>query len=312
MKKSDTSAVTRNLQQLLQMGLRVAKQDGFNQTSVPFFEIFRSSSPVKMIPIILEPSFCVILQGTKKILLEKNILEHRAGDCLAAIIDAPASGQIIGASKAAPYIGLKIAFSVEDITSVVSEAKISFATSTTAKVTTGAFIGKADQKLLALFAKLLLLPENKDDAIFLANLIKKEMIFRLLKSQHGHLLYQRFLFDRQSDGIGKVISWIKDNYFEPLSIENLAKENHMSISSLHHKFKAITMMAPLQYQKELRLQEARRLLLNESLDVTTAAMDVGYGSLSQFHREYRKRFGATPFKDMKSVVKEQGRRSKII
>jgi AraC-like DNA-binding protein len=121
--------------------------------------------------------------------------------------------------------------------------------------------------------------------------------------QSSHFFFQQVLFDQQAEGVGKAISWIKDHYAQSFTVEELATLNNMSVSGLHHKFKAITTMGPLQYQKRLRLQEARRLLLSGSADATTAALEVGYESPSQFSREYQRLFGLPPLQDIKAVRK---------
>ncbi|AJH00581.2 hypothetical protein LF65_04035 [Clostridium beijerinckii] len=153
------------------------------------------------------------------------------------------------------------------------------------KLYLGAFVGKADEELLDLFIRLLKLNDRPKDAYFLGELIKREMIYQILTGEYGYLFFQQAIVEKQADGIGKAIEWIKKNYTSAFAMEELGKSNNMSVSSLHHKFKEVTNMGPLQYQKELRLREARRFMLRESLDITSAAMAVGYESSSQFSRE---------------------------
>lgn len=132
-------------------------------------------------------------------------------------------------------------------------------------------------------------------------LMMREMIYRLVSGNYGYLFLQQALYDQQSDGIGKAIGWIKENFSRPFTASELAKFSNMSVSSLQHKFKEITSMGPLQYQKQLRLQEARRLMLTGSVDVTAAALKVGYESPSQFNREYKRLFGMSPLKDIRQI-----------
>lgn len=127
------------------------------------------------------------------------------------------------------------------------------------------------------------------------------MIFNLLSGDFGHLFLQKALFDQRADGVGKSIQWIIENYTRSFTVEELAKSFNMSTSGLHHKFKAITSMGPLQYQKQLRLQEARRLMLSGPVGATMAALTVGYESPSQFNREYRRLFGQPPLQDIKAM-----------
>jgi AraC-like DNA-binding protein len=122
-----------------------------------------------------------------------------------------------------------------------------------------------------------------------------------LSGDYGHLFFQQLFFNQQTEGVGKAIAWIEENYARPFTVEELAKATNMSVSGLHHKFKTITTMGPVQYQKQLRLQEARRLMLSGSMDATTAALEVGYESPSQFSREYRRLFGLPPYQDIKAL-----------
>lgn len=288
------------LDRILAMTEGIANAEGITRTIIPFLSIIRRSQQTSLIPVVLTPAFCLILQGSKKLLLGQDIIQYHAGDYLASMIDIPASAQIIGATKQSPYIGLRIDFTTKEIASVMMEAGINVKLNDK-KLSTGAFIGKSDADLLDLFIRLLKLIDKPQEAGFLSELIKREMIFRLLSGDYGHLFYQQVLFNQQADGVGKAIEWIKENYARSFTIEELAKSNNMSISGLHHKFKAITTMGPLQYQKQLRLQEARRLMLSGSMDATAAALEVGYESPSQFTREYRRLFGLPPLRDIKAV-----------
>jgi AraC-like DNA-binding protein len=179
------------------------------------------------------------------------------------------AAQVIGASEESPFIGLRIDFTTQEIASVVMEAGISTEPKEKA-LSARAFIGKSDAELLDIFVRLLKLVDKPKEVRF---------------------------------GVGKAIHWIKENYASSFTVEELAKSCNMSTSGLHHKFKAITTMGPLQYQKQLRLQEARRLMLSGPIGATTAALEVGYESPSQFNREYRRLFGLPPLRDMKAVRK---------
>lgn len=290
------------LDQLLAVTDRMNLADGRTPTIVPFFSIIKNSRDTVRSPGVLTPSFCLILQGAKKLYLGQAIYHYSAGDYLASLIDMPASAQVIGASEESPYIGLRIDFTTQEIASVVMEAEI-VTEPKEKELIAGAFIGKSDAELLDLFFRLLKLIDKPKEARFLSELIKKEMIFNLLSGEYGHLFFQKSLFDQRADGVGKAIQWIKDNYARSFTVEELAKSCNMSTSGLHHKFKAITTMGPLQYQKQLRLQEARRLMLSGPVGATTAALTVGYESASQFNREYRRLFGLPPLQDVKGMRK---------
>jgi AraC-like DNA-binding protein len=281
---------------------RISTAEGSTPTKIPYLSINRRSHPLPMTPGLLTPAFCLILQGRKKLHLGQDIIYYHGGDYLASVIDIPASGQVVEATEKSPYIGLRIDFTTEEIASVVMEAKINVKPKDK-KLNAGAFVGKSDVELLDSLARLLKLVDKAKEEHFLAALIKRELIYHLLSGDYGHLFFQQVLFDQQTVGVGKAIAWIKDNYSRSFTVEELAKVNNMSVSGLHHKFKAVTTMGPLQYQKQLRLQEARRLMLSGSMDVTTAALSVGYESASQFSREYQRLFGLPPLKDIKSIQK---------
>ncbi|WP_220199973.1 AraC family transcriptional regulator [Ktedonospora formicarum] len=290
------------LEQLLQMTMRLITTDGVRQTIIPFLSLVRHTAQTPAIPSVLTPSFCLVLQGAKEVRLGRDALRYRAGDYLASVIDLPAFAQVVGASRQAPYYGLRIDLTTKDIASVVAEAHIAIE-SGEEKPGLGAYVGKSDADFVDLFIRLLKLLERPKEAPFLSALLKREMIFRLLSGTASRFFLQQVLFEQQAEGVGKAITWIKEHYEQSFTVEELAIANNMSVSGLHHKFKAITTMGPLQYQKRLRLQEARRLLLSGRVDVTAAALEVGYESPSQFSREYRRLFGLPPLQDIKAVRK---------
>lgn len=290
------------MDQLIAMADRITTAEGRTPTIVPFLSIVRSSRETLRNPGVLTPSFCLILQGNKKLYLGQDIFHYSAGDYLASLIDIPASAQVIGASEESPYIGLRIDFTTEEIASVVMEAGI-ITEPKKKELSAGAFIGKSDAELLDIFVRLLKLIDKPKEVRFLSELIKKEMIFNLLSGDFGHLFFPKVLFDQRADGVGKAIHWIKENYELSFTIEELAKICNMSTSGLHHKFKAVTKMGPLQYQKQLRLLESRRLMLSGHMGATSAALQVGYESPSQFNREYRRLFGMPPLQDIKAMHK---------
>ncbi|AIQ12940.1 AraC family transcriptional regulator [Paenibacillus durus] len=290
------------LDQLIDMTDRITPADGRTPTIVPFLSIIRSSRETQRSTGVLTPSFCLILQGTKRLYLGQEIFHYSAGDYLASLIDMPASAQVIGATEESPYMGLRIDFTTQEIASVAMEAQIVTEPKEN-DLSAGAFIGKADAELLDIFFRLLKLIDKPKEVRFLSELIKREMIFNLLSGDFGHLFFQKVLFDQRADGVGKAIQWIKENYARSFTVEELAKSCNMSTSGLHHKFKAITTMGPLQYQKQLRLQEARRQMLSGPMGATMAALTVGYESPSQFNREYRRLFGLPPLQDIKALRK---------
>ncbi len=288
------------LARLISMANRITNAEGTTKTTVPYLSVCRHTYESSLIPSVLSPAFCLILQGEKELHLGEHIVHYYEGDYLASIIDMPASGKVVGATRAFPYIGLRVDFTAEEVASVVAEAEIELP-SRSKKPSTAAFIGKSDTGLLELFERVLSLAYTPEPAPFLSVLMMREMIYRLVSGKYGHLFLQQALYDQQSDGIGKAIGWMKENFSRPFTASELAQFCNMSVSSLQHKFKEITTMGPLQYQKQLRLQEARRLMLTSSMDVTAAALEVGYESSSQFNREYKRLFGLPPLKDIREI-----------
>jgi AraC-like DNA-binding protein len=301
--RGDDSRYQEVLKRLLLMTQRLITADRIRQTVIPFLSLVYHNSQTPLIHGVLTPSFCLVLQGAKEVHCGQGILQYPAGHYLVSAIDLPVFAQVVGATRQAPYIGLRIDLTTKDIASVVAEAHIT-RRSREETLGIGAFVGKADADLLDLFIRLLKLLDWPQEAPFLSTLLKREMIFRLLSGADSRFFFQQVLFDQQAAGVGHAIAWIKEHYTQSCTVEELATANNMSVSGLHHKFKAVTTMGPLQYQKRLRLQEARRLLLSGKVDATTAALEVGYASPSQFSREYRRLFGLPPLQDIKAVRKQ--------
>jgi len=198
-----------------------------------------------------------------------------------------------------PYLLLNIELDPQEIAAIVLEAQVAIDTQEPVR---GAYVGKTDDALQeSLYQLVRLLQAPPAEAAFLAVGLKREIIYRMLTGPYGRQLYQNIVLDQQDRGISKAIAWLKDHYDQPVKVEELAQATHMSVSSLHHRFKAVTTMGPMQYQKQLRLQQARALLLAGETDATTAAYRVGYESASQFSREYRRLFGAPPMQDIKKL-----------
>jgi AraC-like DNA-binding protein len=288
------------LDQMIDIVSRFAHDDERYETVIPFLSLLRSSRPTPVTRGVLKPSCCVILQGGKRIHLGTDVLDYGPGEYLVVSVDLPASGQVLNATPGRPYLLLNIEFDPREIAAIVAEARIAMADD--AQPVRGAFVGKSDAGLLEALNKLVrLLDAPAAEAAFLAVGLKREIIYRLLTGEYGRQLYQNVVLDQQDRGISKAIAWLKDRFDQPVKVEDLAQATNMSVSSLHHRFKAVTTMGPMQYQKQLRLQAARTLLLNGDIDAGTAAYKVGYESQSQFSREYRRLFGAPPMQDVKKL-----------
>jgi AraC-like DNA-binding protein len=268
-------------------------------TAIPFLSLLRSSHPTPVAKGVLKPSCCMILQGLKRVHLADEILDYGPGEYLVVTVDMPASGHIITATENEPYLLLNIELDPQEIAAIVQEAKIAIDSEQPVR---GAFIGQTDDALQeSLYQLVRLLQAPPAEAAFLAVGLKREIIYRMLNGPYGRQLYQNLVLDQQDRGISKAIAWLKEHYDQQIKVEDLAQATNMSVSSLHHRFKAVTNIGPMQYQKQLRLQQARALLLNGEVDATTAAYKVGYESASQFSREYRRLFGAPPIQDIKKL-----------
>ena len=273
------------------IGQLQAFPEGKTATRFPFLWASRRSQVTGVSCAMVKPSFCLILQGAKRVCLGAEQFVYRSGDFLASVIDIPASGQVCEA----PYLGVSLEFSREEIAGVIQEGQVVVQP----RLGSAAFVGRAPDEVVEVVGRLVGLLQDGPE--FLARLAKRELLFRLLSGPHGHLFYQPDLFDPKADGVGQIIDWIRLNFSESFRVGELARDHGMSVSALHHKFKAITTMGPIQYQKNIRLQEARRLMLSGALDATHAALRVGYDSPSQFNREYRRLFGAPPLQDIKAL-----------
>ncbi|KAI7261471.1 hypothetical protein KC345_g9729 [Hortaea werneckii] len=213
----------------------------------------------------------------------------------------PIKGRVSEATQEAPYIAVRIAFTTGEIASVALDLDDKFKAFGGNQLKEGAFIGKTGIEVLHVLERLLQLAADSEAAAFLASSVKRELIYRLLTDEGGAYFYNNMLLHHEAAGISKAIHFVKENYVRPLTIEEIAQVGSMSPSTLHHKFKAITTLSPIQYQKQLRLQEARRILLTDDMDVTSAAFEVGYESLTQFNREYKRFFGLPPLKDIRTI-----------
>jgi AraC-like DNA-binding protein len=281
---------------------RHAPNDGETATAAPGMLLLRANRPTLVRRGILRPSVCVVAQGDKVAQAGADTtLRYGAGSFLASSIDMPVAGQVIGATRNKPYLAIMFEFTPHDLLSVLNDAKIRISTTPSGPA---AFVGTSDARLLDVVLRSVKSLDDEREARFLAPLLRRELVFRLVTGPSAFAVSQSALLARVEDGIGRAVDWIKTHFKEPLDIPALAKHANMSTSSLRHKFKAAVMMGPLQYQKRLRLEEARRLLLSGLADATSAAFDVGYESPSQFNREYRRQFGLPPLRDVKRMRSE--------
>jgi AraC-like DNA-binding protein len=243
-----------------------------------------------------EPCICFLAQGAKRVYPGDQSFEYDSSRFLVAAVDIPTVVQVIDASPDKPCLGVVLAIDRREVSHLLAEGNLPprrpkpFGLGITA--------GRVTTKLLDAVCRLVDLYNEPDDIPVLAPPLKREILYRLLKSEKGESLWQIATTGSQSHQISQAISWLKEHYDQPLRIDDLAERVNMSSSTFYHHFKALTARSPLQYQKLLRLNEARRLMLVEHLDSSHAAFEVGYESPSQFCREYGRQFGNSPARDI--------------
>jgi AraC-like DNA-binding protein len=278
---------------------RFTGQDGVHQTAIAPLILYRSSVPSGPFHEAYSPAVIIVAQGSKQIMLADEQYVYTRAHYVLFSVDLPVVGYMVEATPEAPYLSLRLDLEPMQIGTMIIEAGL--AASRNDPPERGLSVGQANGAVLDAVVRLLRLLETPQDIPMLVPLVLREILYRLLMSEQGTRLRQMALASSHTQRVAKIIHWIRRNYTQPLRIEALAREVHMSPSALHHHFKAVTAMSPLQYQKLLRLQEARRLMLSEDLDAATAGYYVGYGNPSQFSREYRRLFGAPPRCDIEQL-----------
>ncbi|HTR45413.1 MAG TPA: AraC family transcriptional regulator [Thermodesulfovibrionales bacterium] len=265
-------------------------------TAIPGLSLYRRDETTPPTSIMYEPRICMVAQGAKRVLLGEDTYVYDAHHFLVASVDLPTVVQIIKASREKPYLGLVLKLDQREISQLMVDSNLP--PPHPQQSSRGMATGEVTLPLLIAFQRLVdLLAEPKDIPI-LAPIIQREIFYRLLVGDQGVRLRQMASAGSQSQQIARAIDWLKGNYTRSLRIDDLAAQVNMSTSTFHHHFRALTAMSPLQYQKWLRLNEARRLMLAENQDATGAAFQVGYESPSQFSREYSRLFGNSPLRDI--------------
>jgi AraC-like DNA-binding protein len=269
------------------------------ETAISGLALYRRDEPTQPASGMYEPSLCLIAQGAKRVLLGDDSYVYDAHHFLITSVDLPTVWQIIKASREKPCLGLVLKLDLREISQLMVDSNLP--PPRAQQSSRGMATGEVTLPLLSSFQRLIdLLAEPKDIPI-LAPIIQREIFYRLLVGEQGARLRQMASAGSQSQQIARAIDWLKGNFTRPLRIDDLASHVNMSPSTFHHHFRTLTAMSPLQYQKWLRLNEARRLMLTEYTDAATAAFSVGYESPSQFSREYSRLFGAPPLRDITNL-----------
>ncbi|EPL09111.1 AraC family transcriptional regulator [Pseudomonas sp. CF161] len=271
-------------------------EDGSYATAIHSLFVSRHSSSHQFAPVLAQPALCIMAQGRKEVRLADETFNYDPLNYLVVSVSVPLSGKVAIVSPEEPILALRLDIDPTEISALIADAgPLGVPTRPTGR---GLYVEQLDPPMLDAVLRLTRLLDTPKDIAMLAPLIRREILYRLLRSKQGHRLYEIAIANSQSHRVNQAIKWLNGNYEQPLRIDDLAREVNLSVSTLHHRFKAMTAMSPLQYQKQLRLQEARRLMLAEGLEASAAGYRVGYESPSQFSREYSRLFGAPPLRDM--------------
>lgn len=285
---------------------RYSGQDGNHSTAIPALFFTRLSNAVGPKHGVYNPSLCIIVQGAKEVLLGKERFTYSPADYLIASVNLPVTAQVVEASPTHPYLAFKLEFKPSEILEVLRHSQLEVDQKEKAK--RGMYVNPIDSFMLDAVIRLVRLLDNPKDIPVLAPLFKKEILYRVLQGPHGAALKQMTIEGSSSLQIGDVVEHIMKNYDSSFRIEDLAEIANMSVSSFHRHFKEVTAMSPIQFQKQIRLQKARNLLLSESADAADVAFRVGYESPSQFSREYSRMFGLPPREDIKQLRENERER----
>jgi AraC-like DNA-binding protein len=291
-----TPVLTTRIARLAECIERYTGADGSHPTAVAELTLFRQSRPTELTAVLYEPSLCVIARGRKEVRLGDERHGYDPAHFLLVSVDLPVCGRVTHASAGEPYLGLQVTLDPATVGELLADG-----VDPPAAPSRGLAVSALDPPLLDAVSRLVELAAAPPDVPALAPLVLREITYRLLTGPQGGRLRQIASAGAPAQRIAKAIRWLRDHFADPLSVTELARQVRLSPSAFHQHFKTVTALSPLQYQKRLRLQEARRLMLGDGLDAGEAAFRVGYESPSQFSREYRRLFGAPPRQDVTAL-----------
>ncbi len=270
--------------------------DGVTATALPGVAFIRGSEVAQPLPAVYSPSLCVVVQGRKRAIIADESFYYDAFNYLFVSVTLPMMGQILDASPQRPYLCIRIEVDMREVSRLLLEiADQGAAIERTSKPL---YVGRMHAELTDVLLRFVRLLDTPQDIAVLAPLAAREIWYRLLRGEIGPVLRQLVEQDGPVQRVSRAIEMLQKRYDQPLHVEDLAEAAHMSVSTFHAHFKTVRAMSPLQFQKRLRLHEARRLMVSEGLDGAGAGHRVGYSSPSQFNREYRRLFGAPPHRDI--------------
>jgi len=268
-------------------------------TDIPELTLYRRTAPTAPASVTYEPSIALVVQGRKRVELGRTTFFYDESQFLLTSVDLPVVSQVVEASERSPYLCLRLKLEIPMVRELLSreEIQVTAAPADNPAMTTA----ETTAELLSAFCRLVDLLYTPQDIPFLSSLVQREIIYRVLRGPEGARLRAIATQGDQSQRTAKAIAWVRTNYAKPLRVEDLAEIAGMGVSTLHHHFRTLTAMSPLQYQKQLRLHAARGRMLVDGLDAASAAFDVGYESASQFNREYSRFFGQPPMRDVRTL-----------
>jgi AraC-like DNA-binding protein len=278
---------------------RAARQEGPLDTAIAGLTVIKASAPSQPLPSVYEPSLCIVVQGRKRARLADEEYCYDPLNYLVVSVTLPIIGQVIEATSDRPYLCLRVSVDRKLIGELVLQAGPTLIKKPSSE--RGLYVARTDAALLDAVVRLVRLLDAPRDANVLAPLVMREIHYRALMGELGAQLRELCVVDSQAQRIARAIDVLRARFVDSFSVEELAAIAHMSPSSFHHRFKEVTAMSPVQFQKQLRLHEARRLMLTDGLDASVAAHRVGYESASQFSREYRRLFGAPPRREIEQL-----------
>lgn len=286
---------------------RLTENGELRTTAVPGLSLFRRNEPSEPVTGMYEPSVCLIAQGAKRVRLGDDTYVYDSNHYLFSGLHLPVIAQVFKANQEKPYLGLRLTFNYRDISQLMADSQLP--PPRTHKTDRGMATGDLTVSLVNAFQRLVDLLDEEQDIPILAPIIQREIFYRLLVGEQGVRLRQLAVMGTQSQQVARAVSWLKSNFTKPLRVEDLAEMANMGKSTFHHHFRSMTALSPLQYQKKLRLQEARRLMLTEHIDAATAGFQVGYESPSQFSREYSRLYGVPPVRDIMNLRQQAANES---
>ena len=294
-------SMTNSLQRLRGLMRSFPLAEGPFQTGLPFLTLYRHTAEVAELPCPGEHSVYLVVDGSIRLYTPSGILDYVSGQYSISGIDTPSRGYVQSFSEQKDFLALSIAFTLNDVVSVMLDLDRGLTNQITGGRLSGGEMARADRAMVSCACRFFPILDHPLSLDFMGKQLRRELIFYLLCGSCGSRFLRSIVNIRQAGEIYAANSWIKENFRTPFTVEELAEQRNMSVSLFHQKFKSAVGMGPLHCQKRLRLTEGRRLMLGEGKNVTQAALEVGYESMSQFVRDYKKMFGQSPKEDIKTL-----------